>query len=130
MHLMATLRPFFVHCAFSTSENVPSPFFPITRYSTKMAMKWKLQMQVQEMRVWLMDGKAWTMVTVLYGKNEDIIGQQVSVLTMEGVSLQVGLDWCHCLMMKTNKEDGADEGQTTDRKKNWTAWWLYSSSCH
>ena len=33
MHLMATYLPFLMHCALSTSEKVPSPFLPISRYS-------------------------------------------------------------------------------------------------
>ena len=32
MHLIATYLPFLMPCAFSTSEKVPSPFFPISRY--------------------------------------------------------------------------------------------------
>lgn len=34
MHFMATYLPFFMHCAFKTSEKVPSPFFATSRYST------------------------------------------------------------------------------------------------
>ena len=33
MHLIATYFPFLMHCAFSTSENVPSPFLATRRYS-------------------------------------------------------------------------------------------------
>ena len=33
MHLMATYLPFLMHWAFRTSEKVPSPFLPISRYS-------------------------------------------------------------------------------------------------
>jgi hypothetical protein len=33
MHLIATYLPFLMHCAFSTSEKVPSPFFATRRYS-------------------------------------------------------------------------------------------------
>jgi hypothetical protein len=35
MHFMAMNLPFLMHCAFSTSEKVPSPFFPIRRYSAQ-----------------------------------------------------------------------------------------------
>ena len=35
MHLMATYLPFLMHCALRTSENVPSPFLPMSRYSDK-----------------------------------------------------------------------------------------------
>lgn len=34
MHLIATYLPVLIDCAFRTSENVPSPFFEIRRYST------------------------------------------------------------------------------------------------
>ena len=37
MHLMATYLPFLMHCAFRTSENVPSPFFATRRYSVAAA---------------------------------------------------------------------------------------------
>ena len=33
MHLMATYLPVLIDCALSTSENVPSPFLLIRRYS-------------------------------------------------------------------------------------------------
>lgn len=33
MHLMATYLPFLMHCAFSTSLKVPSPFLATSRYS-------------------------------------------------------------------------------------------------
>lgn len=33
MHLIATYFPFLMHCALSTSENVPSPFLATRRYS-------------------------------------------------------------------------------------------------
>jgi hypothetical protein len=33
MHLMAVIFPFLTHWALRTSENVPSPFFAIKRYS-------------------------------------------------------------------------------------------------
>ena len=35
MHLMARYFPFLMLCALSTSENVPSPFLEIRRYSAK-----------------------------------------------------------------------------------------------
>ena len=35
MHLMATYLPFLMHCALRTSEKVPSPFLPMSRYSDK-----------------------------------------------------------------------------------------------
>jgi hypothetical protein len=35
MHLIATYLPFLMHCAFRTSEKVPSPFLPMSRYSGK-----------------------------------------------------------------------------------------------
>ena len=34
MHLIATYFDVFIDCAFSTSENVPSPIFAISLYST------------------------------------------------------------------------------------------------
>lgn len=37
MHLMATYLPFLMLCAFSTSENVPSPFFATSRYLCMVA---------------------------------------------------------------------------------------------
>ena len=37
MHLMATYLPFLIHWAFSTSLNVPSPFFATSRYSAATA---------------------------------------------------------------------------------------------
>jgi hypothetical protein len=36
MHLMATCLPVLIDCALNTSENVPSPFFDIRRYSKKI----------------------------------------------------------------------------------------------
>ena len=39
MHLMATYLPFLMHCAFRTSENVPSPFLPMSRYSGKAGVR-------------------------------------------------------------------------------------------
>jgi len=33
IHLMAVILPFLTHCAFNTSEKVPSPFLAIRRYS-------------------------------------------------------------------------------------------------
>lgn len=38
MHLIATYFPFFMHCAFRTSEKVPSPFFASSRYSAGQAV--------------------------------------------------------------------------------------------
>ena len=35
MHLMATYLPFLMHCAFSTSLKVPSPFLATRRYSAR-----------------------------------------------------------------------------------------------
>lgn len=35
MYLMATYLPFFMHCALSTSEKVPSPFLATSRYSAE-----------------------------------------------------------------------------------------------
>eukprot|EP00982_Pelagococcus_subviridis_P005225 29565-Pelagococcus_subviridis.AAC.5 len=35
MHLIATYFPFLMHCALSTSEKVPSPFFATRRYSER-----------------------------------------------------------------------------------------------
>ena len=35
MHLIARHFPFLMDCAFSTSENVPSPFLAINRYSVQ-----------------------------------------------------------------------------------------------
>ena len=39
MHLMATYLPVLIDCAFSTSENVPSPFLEINLYSIGPKLK-------------------------------------------------------------------------------------------
>jgi hypothetical protein len=43
MHLIATYLPVFILWAFRTSENVPSPFFEIKRYSTRHVIRIKFK---------------------------------------------------------------------------------------
>ena len=45
MHLMATYLLVLVDCALSTSENVPSPFLLINRYSVKIKHKFEYHLR-------------------------------------------------------------------------------------